>query len=173
MPDPNSEDYSSLDTAAMLMKLNAARLAGSPEFRKRFVRSLPLIGDIANFESYLRDPSEPSLEQRVRNAVLIGGGGALASVLTGGWDALPALLQAFGEAGEAANLKKTPINPVFEAAPVVNVENYLQEYAYSMDPNREIPESKDSLRRFKKIFTDDLPELEGIVEDYKRIYGGN
>ena len=41
-----------------------------------------------------------------------------------------------------------------------------------MDPDREIPESEDKLRRFKKVFTD-LEELENIKRDFQRIYGGN
>ena len=155
-----------------LLKANALRLAGSPEFRKKFMRSLPLVGDIYNVGYYLADPNEPSLEQRIRNAVIIGGGGALASLLTGGVDAYPAMAEFLGHTGEVLDIKKTPIDPVFQAAPVLNVENYLREYAYSMDPDREIPEEENRLRRFKKVFSD-LQELENMKSDFQRIYGGN
>ena len=40
-----------------------------------------------------------------------------------------------------------------------------------MDPNRKIPETKDELRRFKKVFSD-LQELERMVEDFKFVHGG-
>ena len=155
-----------------LLGANALRLAGSPDFRKRFFKSLPLVGDLYNVGYYLADPAEPSLEQRVRNAVLIGGGGALASLLTGGADAYPAVAELLGHFGEELDIKKTPIDPVFQAAPVLNVENYLREYAYSMDPDREIPEEENRLRRFKKVFSD-LQELENMQSDFQRIYGGN
>jgi hypothetical protein len=149
------------------------RMAGTnPGLLRRFASKLPFIGDAINFGAYLIDSKEPSLEQRVRNAVLVGGGGAAASALTGGLDAVPALVELFGDLGQELNVKKTPVDPVFQVASPLNVENYLREYAYSMDPNRQIPESEDRLRRFKKVFTD-LQELERMVEDYKRIHGGN
>jgi len=149
------------------------RMAGTnPGLLRKFGRALPFIGDASNFVGYLLDSQEPSLEQRIRNAVIIGGGGAAASVLTGGLDAIPAYVQLAGELGQTYNVRKTPIDPVFQVAPVFDPNNYLREYAYSMDPNKQIPESEDKLRRFKKVFTD-LQELERMVEDYKRIHGGN
>ena len=138
---------------------------------RRIASKLPLVGDVYTIVSELTDPDEPSLEQRVRNAVIVGGGGLAASALTAGADAVPAVLQAFGNVGKDQNLPPTPINPVFEIAPLLNVENYLREYSYSMDPNRKIPETKDELRRFKKVFSD-LQELERMVEDFKLVHGG-
>ena len=172
MENPSSQGQTNQGLAPALLKANAFRLAGSPEFRKRFFRSLPILGDIYNVGAYLTDSDEPSLEQRIRNAAIIGGGGALASMLTGGVDAIPAVAEALGIVGENLNFPKTPLDPVFQAAPVLNVENYLQEYAYSMDPNKEIPEGEDRLRRFKKVFSD-LQELENMKRDFQRIYGGN
>ena len=138
---------------------------------RRIASKLPLVGDVYTIASELIDPDEPSPEQRVRNAVIVGGGGLLASALTSGTDAIPAFLQVFGNIGKDKNLPPTPINPVFEIAPLLNVENYLREYSYSMDPNRKIPETKDELRRFKKVFSD-LQELERMVEDFKLVHGG-
>ena len=152
---------------------NVVRMAGgNPSFRKRFLKALPYVGDLINFGAYLVDSNEPSPEQRLRNALIIGGGGALASLATGGLDAIPALMELAGDFGEALDVKKTPVDPAFQAAPILNVENYLREYSYSMDPDREIPESEDKLRRFKKVFTD-LQELENMKRDFQQIYGGN
>ena len=47
--------------------------------------------------------------------------------------------------------RKTDAEPVFQAAPLLNIENYLREYAYSMDPEINIPESEDKLRRYKEF----------------------
>ena len=152
--------------------IDVVRMAGAkPGLLRRFASKLPFIGDVYTIVSELTDPDEPSLEQRVRNAVIVGGGGLAASALTAGADAVPAVLQAFGNVGKDQNLPPTPINPVFEIAPLLNVENYLREYSYSMDPNRKIPETKDELRRFKKVFSD-LQELERMVEDFKLVHGG-
>ncbi len=130
---------------------NVVRMAGGdPNFRRRFLKVLPFIGDAINFGAYLADSSEPSLEQRIRNAIIIGGGGALASLATGGLDAVPAAIEFAGDVGETLGLPKTDAEPVFQAAPLLNIENYLREYAYSMDPERNIPESEDRLRRYKE-----------------------
>ena len=169
---PNERTVSPLELAGGLLVGNAVRLAGSPDFLKKFSRSLPILGDLYNVGYYLFDPDEPSLEQRIRNSVIIGGGGALASLATSGLDAIPVVMQTAGELGEEYDVKKTPIDPAFQAAPLLNVENYLREYAYSMNPDKEVPEDKDGLRRFKKVFTD-LQELENMTSDFKRIYGGN
>jgi hypothetical protein len=149
------------------------RMAGTnPGLLRKFGRALPFIGDASNFVGYLLDSQEPSLEQRIRNAVIIGGGGALASVLTGGLDAIPAYVQLAGNLGQTYNVRKTPINPVFEVAPVFDPNNYLREYAYSMDPNKQIPESENELRRFKQVFAD-LEKLKGMTKDFRYIHGGN
>ena len=152
--------------------IDVVRVAGANlGLLRRIASKLPLVGDVYTIASELIDPDEPSPEQRVRNAVIVGGGGLLASALTSGTDAIPAFLQVFGNIGKDKNLPPTPINPVFEIAPLLNVENYLREYSYSMDPNRKIPETKDELRRFKKVFSD-LQELERMVEDFKLVHGG-
>ena len=152
--------------------IDVVRMAGANlGLLRRIASKLPLVGDVYTIASELTDPDEPSPEQRIRNAVIAGGGGLLASALTSGADAIPAFLQVFGNIGKDKNLPPTPINPVFEIAPLLNVENYLREYSYSMDPNRKIPETKDELRRFKKVFSD-LQELERMVEDFKFVHGG-
>ena len=152
--------------------IDVVRVAGANlGLLRRIASKLPLVGDVYTIASELIDPDEPSPEQLVRNAVIVGGGGLLASALTSGTDAIPAFLQVFGNIGKDKNLPPTPINPVFEIAPLLNVENYLREYSYSMDPNRKIPETKDELRRFKKVFSD-LQELERMVEDFKLVHGG-
>ena len=131
---------------------NVVRMAGrDPSFRRRFLKVLPFIGDLINVGAYLTDSSEPSEEQRIRNAIIIGGGGALASLATGGLDAIPAVIEFAGDAGETLGLPKTDAEPVFQAAPLLNIENYLREYAYSMNPERNIPESEDKLRRYKEF----------------------
>jgi|TARA_R100000084_G_C4632485_1_gene139124 hypothetical protein len=130
---------------------DVVRMAGgNPNFIKRFGKYIPLLGDLANIALYLAEEDEPSPEQRFRNAVIIGGGGALASLATGGLDVIPAIVQGLGEAGEAFGLPKTDADPLFQAAPLLNVENYLREYSYSMDPDINIPESQDKLRRYKE-----------------------
>ena len=130
---------------------NVVRMAGSdPSFTRRFLKVLPFIGDAINVGAYLADSSEPSLEQKIRNAIIIGGGGALASLATGGLDAIPAVIEFAGDVGESYGLPKTDLEPVFQAAPLLNIENYLREYSYSMDPDKNIPESEDKLRRYKE-----------------------
>ena len=52
-------------------------------------KTIPILGDAMNYGTELNDPAEPSRRQRELNALLVGGGGALASVLTGGMDAIP------------------------------------------------------------------------------------
>jgi len=51
--------------------------------------TIPIALDAMNYGTELLDPAEPSRRQRELNALLVGGGGALASVLTGGIDAIP------------------------------------------------------------------------------------
>ena len=74
----------------------------------------------------------------------------LASLATGGLDAIPAVIEFAGDVGESYGLPKTDLEPVFQAAPLLNIENYLREYSYSMDPDKNIPESEDKLRRYKE-----------------------
>ena len=138
---------------------DVVRMAGgNPSIRKRFLKSLPVIGDAANFLFYLYPEFLESgfnrrpTEQDVRNAVIIGGGGLAASLATGGLDAVPAVIEFAGDVGESLGLPKTDAEPVFQAAPLLNIENYLREYAYSMDPNQRIPESEDKLRRYREFF---------------------
>lgn len=137
---------------------NVVRMAGgNPSIRKRFFQSLPVVGDAANFLMYLYPDffnsgfSKPPTEQDVRNAVIIGGGGLAASLATGGLDAVPAVIEFAGDVGKSLGLPKTDAEPVFQAAPLLNIENYLREYAYSMDPETNIPESEDKLRRYKEF----------------------
>lgn len=60
------------------------RLAG------RFLKSLPFVGDIAGAGFELMDPTE-SLTKNIKDAAIIGGGGFIGSLATGGLDAVPSL----------------------------------------------------------------------------------
>ena len=82
--------------------------------------------------------------------MIIGGGGAAASLLTGGLDAIPAIAQHGGQV--LSDLGFDDIDPLVEAAKALNVENYLREYAYSMNPDQEVPDDEDYLRDYKKLF---------------------
>jgi len=136
---------------------DVVRMAGSnPGLKKRFVQSLPFLGDLANVVAYLYPDmfnsgfSKPPTEQDVRNAVIIGGGGAAASLLTSGLDAIPAIAQHGGQV--LSDLGFDDIDPLVEAAKALNVENYLREYAYSMNPDQDVPDDEDYLRDYKKLF---------------------
>ena len=141
----------------MQKSADVVRMAGSnPGLKKRFAQSLPFLGDLANVVAYLYPDmfnsgfSKPPTEQDVRNAVIIGGGGAAASLLTGGLDAIPAIAQHGGQV--LSDLGFDDIDPLVEAAKALNVENYLREYAYSMNPDQEVPDDEDYLRDYKKLF---------------------
>ena len=137
---------------------NTVRMAaGNPSIRRRVINALPFLGDAANALLYLYPDflnsgfSRPPTEQDKRNALVIGGGGALASMATGGLDAIPAVVELFGDVGKDAGLPPTDLDPVFQAAPLLNVENYLRELSYS-GSDENIPEEQDKLRRFREFF---------------------
>lgn len=134
------------------------RMAGSnPTLRQKLGKALPIIGDASNFLFYLYPDfmqsgfSRKPTEQDVRNAVIVGGGGLAASIATGGLDAIPVVLQILGETGEKMGLPPSDLDPIFQAAPALNIENYLREYSYSMNPDEDIPEEDDGLRNYKKL----------------------
>tara|TARA_R100000005_G_C4955623_1_gene174287 strand:- start:144 stop:617 length:474 start_codon:yes stop_codon:yes gene_type:complete len=148
------------------------RMAGAvgPGFAK-IIKAVPYVGDVVNFGGELMNPNEPDPRQKVSNALSVGLGGAMASTATGGLDFIPAVLQVLGELGEEYGYPKTPLDPVFQAAPAFNPENYLREASYAINPNSEIPEEEDRLRRFSQVISD-IGRLQEMVNDFKRVGRG-
>ena len=151
---------------------NVVRMAGAigPGFM-RILRVVPYVGDAINFGGELMNPNEPELEQRISNALAVGLGGAMTSTAVGGLDFIPAVMQVAGELGEKYGYPSTPLDPLFEAAPAFNPENYLREASYAINPNLEMPVADDKLERFRKVFTD-MERLEDMVEDFKSVGRG-
>ena len=125
---------------------NVIRMAGAigPGF-SRLIKAVPYVGDAVNFGGELLNPNEPDLKQRFANATAVGLGGAMASTATGGFDFIPAIMQVLGELGEKYGYPSTPFDPLFEAAPALNPENYLREAAYAINPELEMPVADDKL----------------------------
>ena len=55
-------------------------------------------------------------------------------------DAIPAVVELFGDVGKDAGLPPTDLDPVFQAAPLLNVENYLRELSLLDGSDENIPE---------------------------------
>ena len=107
------------------------RMAGGSVFKKALGK-LPFVGDALNIGVELYNPSEPDLLQRMKNALFVSGGGAAASFLTGGADAIPAFAELAGVVGEDFGAPKGPkaVNDAISKAPLYNVEHYLRLAAY-------------------------------------------
>lgn len=117
------------------------RMAGGSVF-KRAVSKLPFVGDALNIGVELYNPSEPDPIQKMKNALFVSGGGAAASFLTGGFDAVPAFMELAGVVGEDFGAPKGPkaVNDAISKAPAFNVEHYLRLAAYGgrHEPTEEI-----------------------------------
>ena len=107
------------------------RMAGSGAFKKA-LGELPFVGDLINVGVELFNPSEPDQIQKMKNALFVSGGGAAASLLTGGADAIPAFMELAGVVGEDFGAPKGPkaVNDAISKAPAYNVEHYLRLAAY-------------------------------------------
>lgn len=121
-------------------------------------KTIPLIGDAANVAVELNDPAEPSRQQRELNALLVGGGGALASALTGGFDFIPVMMDlGQQEAQKAGVIPEEDVN----VGALLNVENYLRELSYLLGKGlgygSDIPEDRTILRE----------EYSKIAEEFK------
>lgn len=90
---------------------------------------IPLAGDLYQGYVELTNPTEPRLGQRVLNAAVVGGGGALASAATGGIDQYLAIPDIAGTVGESLDLAE---NPDYDKAAALNIEHYLREAAYKL-----------------------------------------
>ena len=107
------------------------RMAGGSVFKKALSK-LPFVGDALNIGVELFNPSEPDPIQKMKNALFVSGGGAAASLLTGGADAIPAFMELAGVVGEDFGAPKGPkaVNDAISKAPAYNVEHYLRLAAY-------------------------------------------
>lgn len=123
-------------------------------------KTIPILGDAMNYGVELNDPTEPSRRQRELNALLVGGGGTLASVLTGGWDFLPVLAEVAHDKGV-----KTGVTPEEEVnvGKLLNVENYLRELSYlvgkGLGYDRDIPEERAYVRQEGAKLAEELRKL--------------
>ena len=121
-------------------------------------KTIPLAGDAINVGVELNDPAEPSRQQRELNALLVGGGGALASALSGGLDFIPVAME-LGQstAQEAGVIPEEKVN----VGALLNVENYLRELSYLLGKGlgygSDIPEDRAILRE----------EYSKIAEEFK------
>lgn len=117
------------------------RMAGGSVFKKALSK-LPFVGDALNIGVELFNPSEPDPIQKMKNALFVSGGGAAASLLTGGADAIPAFMELAGVVGEDFGAPKGPkaVNDAISKAPAFNVEHYLRLAAYGgrHEPTEEI-----------------------------------
>ena len=123
-------------------------------------KTVPILGDVMNYGTELLDPSEPSQRQRELNALLVGGGGALASVLTGGLDAIPVIAEIAHDQGVKDGL--TPEEEV-NIGKLLNVENYLRELSYlvgkGLGYDRDIPEERAYVRQEGAKLAEELKEV--------------
>jgi len=128
------------------------RLAGrNPAFRRALVKTIPYLGDAfaAGIELFNAKESDPI--QRLKNAAVVGGGGALASTATSGMDFIPQVLEAVGKyaadreaTGEMEFVDPYPgLHQLIKAAPAFNPENYLRNLAYG----GEHPESQEAIEK--------------------------
>jgi hypothetical protein len=90
---------------------------------------IPLAGDLYQGYVELTNPTEPRLGQRVLNAAVVGGGGALASTGTAGIDQYLAIPDIIGTVAEGVGADP---NPDYDRAAALNIEHYLREAAYKL-----------------------------------------
>jgi|TARA_R100001460_G_scaffold19953_1_gene41375 hypothetical protein len=139
-------------------------MAGGGKFRK-FLSKLPFAGDIINVGLELANPQEKDIIQKLKNAAFVGGGGLVASGLTGGADAIPAFMELAGVLGEDFGAPKGPkaVNDAFTKAPALNIEHYLRLAAYGgrHKPTEEILEAAGHPGGFKRQI--DIPRPSGLI----------
>ena len=97
----------------------APRFAGS-----KALRAIPFVGDIAGFGLELADPSE-AFDKNIKDALIIGGGGLLASFATGGLDAVPTLAN-FAVDADAAVTGNKDLKKLGQKLDYVDPTSYLQ-----------------------------------------------
>lgn len=127
------------------------RLAGSNPLFQRLLKALPYAGDIGAGILELTNSKEPDRIQRLKNAAVVAGGGALASSATFGMDFIPQVLDAIGsyaadrEATGEVEFVDPPygLHQLIKAAPAFNPENYLRNLAYG----GEHPESQEAIEK--------------------------
>jgi hypothetical protein len=127
------------------------RLAGSNPLVQRLLKALPYAGDVTAGLLELANQDEPDEIQRLKNAAVVGGGGALASTATFGMDFIPQVLEAVGNyaadreaTGEVEFVDPYPgLHQLIKAAPAFNPENYLRNLAYG----GEHPESQEAIEK--------------------------
>lgn len=90
-------------------------------------RGLPLVGDAFAVGAELFNPQEPSLKQRVQNAVIVGGGGLAATAATGGLDVIPQIIDLVTEFSGPVGPQQ--LRDIQGCAPALNVERHLRDLA--------------------------------------------
>ena len=122
-------------------------MAGAP-----FIKAIPVIGDFYGAAAELLNRSEPSLKQRAKNALVVGGAGLGVSAVTGGLDAVPQIVDLVTEYTGIKGPAK--LQQMQRCARMANPDQHLREVAYS---------EKGGTGYWKGNFTQDVAACEKFM----------
>jgi hypothetical protein len=113
---------------------------------------IPIVPDLYSVYAELNNPAEKNAAQRRLNALIIGGGGAAASLAVAGLDAVPQFAE--GIIDGRRNMGHPPSGPeklqqLQNCVPALNVENHLRNLSYSAGKSAGISSTfeQDNVRR--------------------------
>jgi hypothetical protein len=113
---------------------------------------IPIAPDLYSVYAELNNPAEKNAAQRRLNALIIGGGGAAASLAVLGLDAVPQFAEGIIEGRR--NMGQPPSGPeklqqMQNCVPALNVENHLRNLSYSAGKSAGISSTfeQDNVRR--------------------------
>lgn len=124
---------------------NPGALAG--RFARGLIKGLiPIAPDLYSVYAELNNPAEKNAAQRRLNALIIGGGGAAASLAVAGTDAIPAIAEGMYQ-GRPTGPEK--LQQLQNCVPALNVENHLRNLSYSAGKSAGISSTfeQDNVRR--------------------------
>lgn len=130
------------------------RMAGNPlgRFMSGAVRAVPVVGDFMGAAAELVNPEEPSMVQRAKNALVVGGAGLGVSAATGGLDAVPQIVDLVTEYTGIKGPAK--LQQMQRCARMANPDQHLREVAYS---------EKGGTGYWKGNFTQDVAACEKFM----------
>jgi hypothetical protein len=113
---------------------------------------VPIVPDLYTAYMEAKNPNEQNPVQRGLNALIIGGGGAAASLAVAGLDAVPQFAE--GIIDGRRNMGQPPSGPeklqqLQNCVPALNVENHLRNLSYSAGKSAGISSTfeQDNVRR--------------------------